>query len=63
LVDRGTKKRLLPVFYDDNYISILPGQTKKISMEFSASAGSKPLVAVEGWNLPEQFIEVQGSQY
>ncbi len=59
LVDPATKKRLLPVFYEDNYVSVLPGQTKKILLEFTEAGNKMPLVAVEGWNQGEQFIEVK----
>lgn len=59
LVDPATKKRLLPVFYEDNYVSVLPGQTKKLLMEFKEADNEMPLVAVEGWNQAAQFIEVK----
>lgn len=59
LVDPATKKRLLPVFYEDNYVSVLPGQTKKMLLEFTEAGNIMPLVAIEGWNQAEQFIEVK----
>ena len=46
-------KRVLPVYYSDNYISLLPGETKTLSIE-AASAdleGDAPLLAVDGWNI------------
>ncbi len=30
VIDRNTNKRVLPVFYSDNYISIVPGEEKTI---------------------------------
>ena len=49
---RATGLRVLPVFYSDNYISLLPGESRTIQVEAALSdAGSGPLdVAVDGWN-------------
>ncbi|MDP4252167.1 MAG: glycosyl hydrolase, partial [Bacteroidota bacterium] len=52
LVDPQTKKRILPVFYSDNYVSVLPGESSTISLEYPASSAyPAPLVSVEGWNV------------
>jgi mannosylglycoprotein endo-beta-mannosidase len=56
LVDPVTKKRLLPVFYSDNYISVVPGRSKKIIMEYMG--GKRPLVSVSGWNVKEQYFSI-----
>jgi beta-mannosidase len=47
-----TNQRVLPVFYSDNYVSLLPGESKVITVEApSAQLGAdQPLVAVDGWN-------------
>lgn len=57
LVDPTTKKRLLPVFYSDNYVSVPPGQQKTVMLDYTPGA-TLPLVALEGWNVPEQFAPV-----
>ncbi|AMR33591.1 glycosyl hydrolase [Mucilaginibacter sp. PAMC 26640] len=60
LVDAGTKSRLLPVFYSDNYITVLPGETKKVIVDYTpVKSGAKPLLSVKGWNVPEAFISIQ----
>lgn len=60
LVNADTKSRLLPVFYSDNYVSVLPGETKKVVVDYTPVAGNaKPLVSVKGWNVPEDFISIQ----
>ncbi|HEV2320606.1 MAG TPA: glycoside hydrolase family 2, partial [Verrucomicrobiae bacterium] len=49
----GSGERVLPVFYSDNYISLLPGQSRTLTIE-AASAdldGEAPLLAVDGWNV------------
>jgi hypothetical protein len=52
LVDPGTKQRILPVFYSDNYISVLPGESQTITLDYTPVPGSAPpLVSVRGWNV------------
>ena len=55
LVDPGTKQRILPVFYSDNYISVLPGESQTITLDYTPVAGSAPpLVSVRGWNVEDK---------
>ena len=58
LVNAVTKKRVLPVFYSDNYVSVLPGQQKKLTVEYTPS-NTKILVSINGWNVTEQFVEIK----
>jgi beta-mannosidase len=46
-------KRVLPIFYSDNYISLVPGESRTISIEFKNKnlEGEKPKLMVEGWNI------------
>jgi len=47
--DQG--QRILPVFYEDNYVTILPGETVKVRFEFRAnSLQTAPVVTADGWN-------------
>ncbi|MFT2008489.1 glycoside hydrolase family 2 protein [Pontibacter sp. 13R65] len=60
LVDAKTQQRLLPVFYSDNYISVVPGEKKVITMEYTPAAdGSLPAVTIEGWNVEKQVISTK----
>jgi len=59
LVDPKTKKRILPVFYDDNYVSVLPGENKTVIIDYTPSSAEMPLVSLDGWNVKEQFIEIK----
>jgi hypothetical protein len=47
--------RILPVFYSDNYISLMPGETKTITMKLKNedTEGQKPLVNITGFNLAD----------
>lgn len=61
LVNNQTKERLLPVFYSNNYISIMPGETKVITIDASQIKSIQDaLVSVYGWNVPMQYIPVSG---
>lgn len=53
LRDRRTGKRVLPVFYSDNYLSLLPGEKKTVQIEAAAADLGKdsPQVDVDGWNV------------
>ena len=59
LLDPSTKQRLLPVFYSDNYVSVLPGETKTITLDYTPKPGVTPQVAVRGWNLEEKTYPVK----
>ncbi len=45
--------RVLPVFWSDNYVSFLPGETRTVSAEFDPArlAGDLPVLGLEGWNV------------
>jgi beta-mannosidase len=49
---QSSNERVLPVYYDDNYVSLLPGESRTIKVEAASKdlGGDKPLVAVDGWN-------------
>ena len=59
LINSSDKQRLLPVYYSDNYISILPGERQTIILEYKPQKKVIPLVHIEGWNVPEQTIKIQ----
>ncbi|MGD1085221.1 MAG: sugar-binding domain-containing protein [Verrucomicrobiota bacterium] len=49
---KSSNERVLPVYYDDNYVSLLPGESRTIKVEAAAKdlGGDSPLVVVDGWN-------------
>ena len=52
-VDKGLKgEEILPVVWQDNYISLLPGEKREITATYRASelGAAKPSVEVSGWN-------------
>jgi len=60
LISSKDKTRILPAYYSDNYISLLPGETRSIEVEYPASlsrGGAE--VALRGWNTVPQTIAVK----
>jgi len=58
LINRETGKRILPAFYDDNYLSVLPGEARVVTVEFPDGEGNLA-VEVYGWNVERQKINIQ----
>jgi len=53
-VDKGTKgDEILPVVWEDNYISLLPGEKREVTATYRAVelGSSRPTIEVSGWNL------------
>ena len=59
LLNAADGTRILPAYYSDNYISLLPGETRSIEIQYPAkSANGTPQLAVRGWNLASEFVQV-----
>jgi mannosylglycoprotein endo-beta-mannosidase len=59
ITDSETKNRLLPVFYSDNYITVLPGEQKKIIIDCDQFKSKKVMVSVNGWNTALRYIDIE----
>lgn len=57
LVDATSKERILPVFYNDNYVSIAPGAEKTIIID-NVPLQTKSQVSIEGWNYALKYFNV-----
>ena len=54
LVDKAGK-RILPAFYADNYVSLLPGESRTIAIRYAATTPADgPQVELRGWNVAPQ---------
>jgi mannosylglycoprotein endo-beta-mannosidase len=53
LRDAETGKRILPAYYSDNYVSLLPGEEWTITVEAASKElhGDQPLIWLDGWNV------------
>jgi exo-1,4-beta-D-glucosaminidase len=68
-VNRATNRRvsregledseILPVLWQDNYFSLLPGETRQIRATFRVNKESRaaPSVEVEGWNVKRMIVQ------
>lgn len=53
-------RRILPAYYSDNYVSLLPGERRTVDIAYPASAGrGTPRVQLRGWNTVEAQAEVR----
>ncbi len=59
LVDATTKKRILPSFFSDNYVSVLPGESKTVTINYNAAANASVAVDVEGWNVEDKVVTAE----
>ena len=55
--------RILPAYYSDNYVSLLPGEEREITIQAPAKAAGTGAAAVSlrGWNLLEESVPPSSS--
>jgi exo-1,4-beta-D-glucosaminidase len=55
-----TGNQISPIFWDDNYISLLPGEKREIrcSIPISTLKTPKPHLQIIGWNVGKQVLEI-----
>jgi hypothetical protein len=58
LVDPATGARILPAYYSDNYISLLPGEKREVTIQYDTTR-SVPQLAIRGWNVPSGMLTVE----
>ena len=53
---------MLPAYYDDNYVTLLPGEQRTVRIDFDSAAldGEVPRLVAEGWNIRPQEIPISG---
>jgi beta-mannosidase len=58
LRNQRTNLRVLPVFYSDNYVSLLPGERRMITVEAAAKdlGADRPVLALDGWNVAPALV-------
>ena len=53
--DAKTGLRILPAYYDDNYICLLPGESRNFRIEFRPTQ-QKPKITMDGWNIKPSVL-------
>ena len=55
--------RILPAYYSDNYVSLLPGEKREIEIAYPAKAANGAAqLAIRGWNIHKQAVPVTLSE-
>lgn len=59
VINPATQQPILPVYWNDNYVTLLPGEerTYEASYFLSDSDGSRPVLEVKGWNVGKETIK------
>jgi beta-mannosidase len=52
----------LPVYYSENYLSLLPGESRTVAIEAAAThvGDDPPAVALDGWNVTAAMAVTPG---
>jgi exo-1,4-beta-D-glucosaminidase len=58
LIDSQTNQPILPIYWDDNYVTLLPGEERTFTAKFFLSdfKGEKPILEVRGWNVDKMTV-------
>ena len=54
--------RVLPVYYSDNYVSLLAGEKKHIEVRCPDRGAHCVRIALRGWNVVNQEVDVRGGE-
>jgi exo-1,4-beta-D-glucosaminidase len=59
LKDEKSGKLITPVFWEDNYVSLLPGEEREVKVSFNKSElkNDKPIFDLDGWNVERELIK------
>jgi hypothetical protein len=57
-------EEVVPIFWGDNYFSLLPGEQREVSAKYDLSAleGKEPALAVDGFNIAPQSVSASASK-
>lgn len=55
----GTSEEITPVFWSDNFISLLPGESRELLFQLPELTAGKVSVTLEGWNVPLQNLKIR----
>ena len=58
LLDSATGLRILPAYFSDNYISLLPGESQVIGLTYHPTQKGAPQLAIRGWNIPSAVVSL-----
>lgn len=56
-VKSGTDRELAPVFWNDNFVSLLPGESRDLTVSIPTARQSPVEIRLEGWNVKPQIVK------
>lgn len=61
IIKDNSKDLVLPIYWEDNYFALLPGEKRSLKVEFMADdlGGEEPLLSVTGWNIKLSVKELR----
>ena len=61
IIRSNSKDLVLPVFWEDNYFSLLPKEKRSVKAEFNAEdlGGEIPILVLDGWNIKRAEKELK----
>ncbi len=60
VIDSATGERILPAYFSDNYVSLLPGENKTVEIEVPAGAlRGEIALNLRGWNVKPAVVHTQ----
>ncbi|MGA9184627.1 MAG: hypothetical protein WBZ32_04960, partial [Candidatus Acidiferrales bacterium] len=62
ILNAADASRILPAYLSDNYVSLLPGESREIDAEYPAAAHGAAQIAIRGWNLASRTISVTAAK-
>jgi exo-1,4-beta-D-glucosaminidase len=57
-VKAGTDEELVPVFWDDNFISLMPGDSRALMVKVPADTRETIEIKLDGWNVEPRTIRL-----
>jgi exo-1,4-beta-D-glucosaminidase len=60
---RGSDDEILPVLWEDNYVALLPGESREITARYLEAdvLDEGPTLVVDGWNIERVVVEVSAT--
>jgi exo-1,4-beta-D-glucosaminidase len=61
ILKNNSRELVTPIFWSDNYFSLLPGMKRTVTVSFNAKdlGGEEPVLELEGWNVKAQDIALK----
>lgn len=51
-------EQVLPAFFTDNYVSLLPGETRTIEVRYPTAKAERAGITLRGWNVAKARVEL-----